>query len=77
MKVIYKKSLIDRIQDAKLDAALNNKVIEKFVLDKSEWEEICDISERWIKSHGKWCHIVPEKSEVLWFDGIRCEKEKE
>ncbi len=40
MKVVYKKSIIDKLLDAIAEARLNGKEIEKFVLTKAEENEL-------------------------------------
>lgn len=40
MKVVYKKSIIDKLLDAIAEARLNGKEIEKFVLTKAEAYEL-------------------------------------
>ena len=39
MKVIYKKSIVEKIDDAIIEAKKNNKNIERIVLNQEEWEE--------------------------------------
>lgn len=40
MKVVYKKSIIDKLVDAITEAQMHNKEIEKFVLTKAEADEL-------------------------------------
>lgn len=40
MKVIYRKPLLQRLIEAKYEAALQNREIEYFELTQAEWDEL-------------------------------------
>lgn len=42
MEVIYKKSIVEQVNDAIDSAKEQNKEIEKFQLNKQEWEEFLE-----------------------------------
>lgn len=41
MKVVYKKSILEKIEDEILRSHGLNKKIEKFIFSVDEWEELC------------------------------------
>lgn len=41
MKVVYKKTILEKIEDEILRSHGLNKKIEKFILSVDEWEELC------------------------------------
>ena len=40
MKVVYEKSMVDKILDAKADADRQNKEIEEIILSPGEWDQL-------------------------------------
>ena len=42
MKVIYKKSMVDQLLDAKAEAMLAGKEIDHIVLTEDEWKKLCN-----------------------------------
>lgn len=40
MQVVYEKSILEKIDDAIIEAKKSNKKIEKFVLTRKEWREL-------------------------------------
>lgn len=41
MKVVYKKTILEKMDDEILQSYKLNKKIEKFILSVDEWEELC------------------------------------
>lgn len=48
MKVIYKKSIVEQMNDAIDSAREQNEKIEKFELNKQEWDEFINRVSRWV-----------------------------
>lgn len=71
MKVIYKKCITEKIQEAKLDAKLVHKEIEHIELNEAEWWEF----ESYLMEYVYTWFIRSNRDE--WnFDGIKITKGK-
>lgn len=68
MKVIYKKPIVEMIDDAIIEAKKNNKDIEKVVLNQEEWEELQDFITRC-------CIFIPPPKGDFMFGGVKIEVE--
>lgn len=53
MEVIYKKSIVEQMNDAIDSAKAQNKKIEKFQLNKQEWDEFINRVSRWVSYNVK------------------------
>ena len=80
MKVIYKKSMVDQLLDAKAKAMLEGKEIDHITLTNKEWAQLrrelgCD---SWGIST-TWCvrTIMDTKPGCMRFDGMNICKEIE
>lgn len=74
MKVIYKKSMVDQLLDAKAEAMLAGKEIDHIVLTNKEWAQLR--SEMGYNSYGvgiPWL-LTPN---CIWFDGMNICREIE
>lgn len=72
MKVIYKKCISEKIQEAKLAANLIGKEIESIELEEDEWFEF----ERYLGKFYGYCFISRECRIEWMFNGIKITKEK-
>ncbi len=65
MKIIYKKTIIEMIQEAHKEARKQNREIEKLILDDKEWSELLEVM-----------GVITCTSPFSFFD-LMCEKEVE
>ena len=75
MKVIYKKSMVDQLLDAKADAMLEGKEIDHIILTNNEWAKLR--SELGYNSWGVSSAIFDTKPGCMRLDGMNICKEIE
>lgn len=78
MKVIYHKPIHQRIAEARRDALMQNKPIEKIVVTESEMDELaawCESAMYYAPGGLRWLHR-PKPERVTQFMGIRIEQEQ-
>ena len=75
MKVIYKKSMVDHLLDAKAEAILEGKEIDHIILTNKEWAKLR--SELGYNSWGVRSAIVDTKPGCMLFEGMNICKEIE
>lgn len=73
MQIIYKKTILDKIQEATHEAKLLNKTIDKIVVSQEEWDEIVE----WGRTIGCTHAEASERMEQdsVNFCGVKVEKE--
>lgn len=73
MKVNYKKTILQRIDDEKLKAARDVKKIESIELTYEEWSELLDYIERYPGYNIQNNYVSAAKDDLteLTYDGIK------
>lgn len=64
MKVVYKKTVIDKLSDEISKATANNQVIDHIKLDRDEWQEL----KTWLRQYSL-C-LTPWYEDPVWFSGV-------
>lgn len=74
MKTIYKKTIIEKMNDEIIQAKANNKVIEKFILTEKEFNEYKTLAEKMLKDSGMY-YELGEPNPPNMYNGVEIEIE--
>jgi hypothetical protein len=75
MKIIYKQTIAEKIQNARIEATKNNEIIERIVLDDEEWAEFVKFGKNHFAVWKLGKIINWDDINKVTYDGIWIEKE--